>query len=212
MWTRFHCDLNHYPRVCFSFLEKCSHLHFMNSAQGSIQKGMDETLLKPPEDNRSGRVWKWNHSPSSTLDHRNNVRQSWRKILSRDSHPVATEIPAQEILSLGNPATGRHWAAPVPSCSEHDAARLENAEVWIKWSRDCTTENINVNIILGFAILHLKYSTNPFILPPTILLLGCLFCLFFFFFCSFIKAHTIKYVQRGVRNIWKHLKKSKCET
>lgn len=126
--------------------------------------------------------------PFPPLDHRNNVRQSWRKKLSRDSHPVATEIPAQEILSLANPATGRHWAAPVPSCSEHDAARLENAEVWIKWSRDCTTENINVNIILGFAILHLKYSTNPFILPPTILLLGCLFCFFFFSFLFFHKS------------------------
>lgn len=87
-----------------------------------------------------------------------------------------------------------------------DAARLENAEVWIRWSWDCTTENINVNIILGFASLQLKYSTNPFFFPPSVLSWG------FFLFCSFIKAHTIKYVQREVRNIWKHLKKSKYET
>lgn len=74
---------------------------------------------------------------------------------------------------------------------------FENAEVWIVWSWDRTTENINVNIILGFDIFQLKYSTNPFL--PTSFFVG--FCF------SFIKAHTIKYVHREVRNIWKHLKK-----
>lgn len=43
---------------------------------------------------------------------------------------------------------------------------------------------------------QLNYSTNPFFFFQTKLLL--------FFF---IKAHTIKYVHREVRNIWKHLKK-----
>lgn len=44
---------------------------------------------------------------------------------------------------------------------------------------------------------QLNYSTNPFFFFPQTKLL-----LFFF-----IKAHTIKYVHREVRNIWKHLKK-----
>lgn len=46
-------------------------------------------------------------------------------------------------------------------------------------------------------VFQLNYSTNPsFFFSQTRLLL--------FFF---IKAHTIKYVHREVRNIWKHLKK-----
>lgn len=129
-----------------------SALTCISSTQPRAASKRDETLLKPAEDNRSGRVWKWSHFPPSTLDHRNNVRQSWRKSSAEILTPVPQKSQLRKFFPWQDPATGWHWAAPVPSCSEHDAARLENAEVWIKWSRDCTTENINVNIILGFAI------------------------------------------------------------
>lgn len=47
-----------------------------------------------------------------------------------------------------------------------------------------------------------KVQYKPFF-PPTSFSVGFCFCFLF----SFIKARTIKYVHREVRNIWKHLKK-----
>lgn len=129
----------------------------------------DETLLNPPEDNRSGRVWKWTHFPfGPQKQHKTimkRVQQRFPLLSQGNPTPVSKFIPWQDS------ATGIHHLLSLPLVS--DAARLENAEVWIRWSRDCTTENINVNIILGSAILQLKYSTTPFFFLPNQ------------FFCSF---------------------------
>lgn len=121
--------------------------------RGSIQKGWD--IIESSRDNRSGR---FGNEPTSHFyfGPRKQHKTIMRKVQQRLS-----------LGSQGNPTsisdfipTGIEQLLSLPAVS--DAARLENAEVWVRWSWDCTTENINVNIILGFAILQFKYSTNPF--------------------------------------------------
>lgn len=104
--TRFHCDSNRYPRGCFSFLEKCSHLHFINSAQGSIQKGWD--IIETTRGQQVRQSLEMNPFPTSTLDHRNNVRQSWNKF-SRDyshSFPQGNPTSVSEFTPWQDSATG----------------------------------------------------------------------------------------------------------
>lgn len=96
----------------------------------------------------------------------------------------------------------RHLTAPVPSFSERCS------KTWKCWSLDKMIKRLHHREhkckhypwVCYFAV---KVQYKPFFFSP-----NQFFCWVVFFFCSFIKAHTIKYVQREVRNVWKHLKKN----
>lgn len=162
------------------FWKSALNLHLVNSAQGSIQKGWD--IIETTRGQQVRQSLEMNPFPISTLDHRNNVKTIMKKVQQRFSlRSQGNPTRISKSLPWGDSATGIEQLPSLPSVT--DAARLENAEVWIRWWWDCTTENINVNIILGFAILQLKYSTNPFSPPPspTSSFVGVLLLLLLFF-------------------------------
>lgn len=200
-------------RVCFSLLEKCSHLQFMNSAQGSIQKGWD--IIETTRGQGIRQSLEMNPFPISTLDHRNNVRQSWKK-LSRDSHSFPKEISPQAANSFLGKILPQAFNSSCPFLSERCS------KTWKRWRLDKMIKRLHHREhkckhypwVCSFAVkVQYKPFSFFFFAPQPVPLLGLFLFVFFCCHCSFIKAHTIKYVQREeVRNVWKHLKKSKCET
>lgn len=170
------------------FWKSALNLHLVNSAQGSIQKGWD--IIETTRGQQVRQSLEMNPFPISTLDHRNNVKTIMKKVQQRFSlRSQGNPTRISKSLPRGGSATGIEQLPSLPSVT--DAARLENAEVWIRWWWDCTTENINVNIILGFAILQLKYSTNPFSPPsPTSSFVGVFLLLLFFHKSTYNKICT----------------------